>query len=88
MSQKVDPTKIEGIVGIERHPTRHFGRAVSSEQVFYILHSADCLEERENLRTCPFSFALDRGAMPQFEGLEDRPVALRVRNGYLIPEVT
>jgi hypothetical protein len=83
----VDPTEIEQIVGVERHATRHYARAVSVEQVVYILHSEDCRAAQADLRDCPFSRALDRGIDEQdWSGREDRPVLVRVRNGLLIPD--
>lgn len=86
MTYLVNPDQIESIVGIQRHQTNHYGRVVSKDQMVYILHSKDCLEERSDLRTCPFSLALDRGIAPDnFEGYEDRPIILAILGGYLWP---
>ena len=38
MSDLVNPADIERIVGVQRHPKRHYARAVSAEQTVYILH--------------------------------------------------
>jgi len=61
MSEIVNPAEIETIVGVERQPFAHFGRASSDERMFYILHSQACLEIHEDLRNCYFSRALDNG---------------------------
>ena len=50
---------IEGIVGIPRHPSVHFGRLDSESQVFYIMHSVECLGSHDDLRECPYSKAMD-----------------------------
>lgn len=51
----------EAVVGVPRHETDHYARAVTSEQTVYILHSRECLGIFDDLRDCPFSKALDRG---------------------------
>lgn len=81
---------IERIVGVERHETAHYGRAVFAEQVFYILHSRQCFTSTNDLRTCEFSIALDRGIDLGIWGpLQDQAVLLTVRRGHLLPtEVT
>jgi hypothetical protein len=61
MSERVPADEIERIVGIERHPTRHYARAVSAEQTVYILHSQMCRDIYGDLRECSFSLALDNG---------------------------
>jgi hypothetical protein len=61
MSALVDPTVIEKIVGVRRHSREHYGRAVSAEQTFYILHSQRCLDSGVDLRECVYSVALDEG---------------------------
>lgn len=87
MSDPVDPDKIEGIVGITRHPTLHYGRAVSEEQVFYVLHSGECKEREADLRDCVYSKALDLGICETFwADHEDRPVALEILQGRLVPK--
>lgn len=73
----VDPTKIEEIVGIERHSMAHYGRAVSSDQTFYILHSQMCLDSGRDLLGCQFSIALAEGINPQtWSSALDRPVRI------------
>ncbi|MDO8308585.1 MAG: hypothetical protein Q7V58_09570 [Actinomycetota bacterium] len=66
MSDLVPSDRIEGIVGVQRHPAAHFGRAVSSEERFYILHSQQCLDTFADLRECPFSIALDGGELGEW----------------------
>lgn len=86
MSDLVPSDQIEGKVGIARHRKVHFGRAVSAEQTVYILHSQQCLDSGIDLRECRFSTALDQGInLAQWEGREDRPVALGVWGDRLIP---
>jgi hypothetical protein len=84
MTQRVDPTEIEKIVGVERDLTLHYGRAVSDEQMVYILHSKICLDTYSDLRKCPFSLALDRGILED-EWLMDRPLPLTFFDGRLVP---
>ena len=83
MSDLVDSSSIEAIVGTSRHATAHYGRAISAEQVVFILHSQACLDARADLRTCAFSRALDRGIDPaRFP--EDTPVRLALQAGLLV----
>ncbi len=84
MSNVVPASEIEAIVGIERHATKHYARAVSAEQTVYILHSQACRAEITDPGDCPWSIALDDGIDPA-EWDEDAPVEVRVRNGRLLP---
>lgn len=61
MTNLVPASEIEQLVGARRHPTRHFARAVSKEEIVYILHSAGCRDSGRDLRECWFSMALDKG---------------------------
>lgn len=83
MSELVDADEIEGIVGVERHPTNHYARAVSSEQTVYILHSQQCVDRGQDLRDCMYSLALDRGIDPD-EWVEDEPLRVMVSFGRLV----
>lgn len=86
MAELVDPTKIEAIVGTKRHWALHMGRWVTSENMVYILHSARCIEVYADLRTCPFSRALDAGCDPdEWDDWRDQPVALGMATGTLAP---
>ena len=87
MSNLVPPSEIEGIVGAHRHAVSHFGRAVSSEQTVYILHSRECVDSGVDLRDCPFSVALDKGIdlVGPWRGHEDEAVVLTIVNGKLEP---
>ncbi len=89
MSDLVDAKLIEQIVGIQRHPTRHYARAVSDEQTVYILHSQHCRDSGRDLRECPYSLALDRGIHEKhWSGHEDEAVRVTInRSGCLIPVV-
>lgn len=87
MSERVPADQIEQIVGIQRHPTRHYARAVSAEETMYILHSQECRDAYDDLRDCPWSLALDRGIdLAEWDGYEDRPVLVRVRDRRLVPD--
>lgn len=90
MSDLVDPSEIERIVGMERHPTRHYARAVSAEQTVYILHSAKCRDSRRDLRRCLFSLTLDNGIDERdWSEVEDQPVRVTInRIARLIPAVS
>jgi hypothetical protein len=86
MSDLVPPNKIEAVVGVARHATEHWGRAVSAEQTVYILHSAECRASGIDLRDCEFSVALDEGIeLSDWENREDQPVRLMVDEGWLVP---
>jgi hypothetical protein len=87
MTAPVPADLIEGIVGATRHPTRHYAKAVSSEQVVYILHSAQCRESRNDLRECVFSRALDNGInVARWAGFLDVPVRVTIdRDRHLVP---
>lgn len=88
MSELVDPAEIERIVGVLRHPTKHWARAVSEEQTVYILHSQECKDTQDDLRDCQFSIALEAGledVWKYWEDLQDTPVAVRIWYGYLVP---
>lgn len=78
----------ERIVGADRHATMHIGRAVSAEQIVYILHSKQCVDSSIDLRDCRLSQALDLGIEQQsWDGYEDRPVALGIIRDRLVPLV-
>jgi hypothetical protein len=87
MSEIVPADQIEAVVGVSRHPRRHYARAISDEQLVYILHSALCKATTLDLRECPFSMALDNGieADDWIESL-DQPVRVTInRDARLIP---
>ena len=90
MSDLVPAEDIEQIVGVERHETDHYARAVSAEQTVYILHSWACLDSGRDLRRCPISLALDNG-IRLHEWTEDVPVKVRIEgvfeNTRLVPDV-
>lgn len=89
MSDLVPASEIERIVGVDRHPTEHWGRAVSDEQTVYILHSAACLASGIDLRQCDYSVALDNGIeLTDWAGREDQPVRLGFDDGWLVPTET
>ena len=81
MSDLVPAEDIEGIVGVPRHATEHWARAVSAEQTVYILHSHKCLDSGIDLRDCRFSLALDNG-IRQNEWIEDEPVPVEIIGAF------
>lgn len=86
MSKLVPSEDIERIVGQARHKVVHYGRAVSSEETLYVLHSRMCLESGIDLRDCEYSVALDRGIkLDRWHGFEDEAVALYIEAGLLLP---
>jgi hypothetical protein len=80
----VDPTEIEVIVGVPRHPDWHYGRAVSVEERVYILHSQQCHDHYDNLRDCPYSVALNAG-IDESSWVMDAPVLLEIHGGRIYP---
>lgn len=91
MSELVPAEDIEQIVGVERHPTEHYGRAVSAEETVYILHSQDCFDRGIDLRKCSYSVALDRGIehpLPWtgWRRVQDKPTRLSIQRGFLMPD--
>ncbi len=84
MIERVDADQIERIVGIRRHETWHYGRAVSSEQKVYVLHSSECLNSGIDLYECPYSVALESGIDPE-DWPEDIPLPITIHNGFLVP---
>jgi hypothetical protein len=83
----VPTDEIERIVGVQRHATRHYARAVSAEQTVYILHSHRCKDSGRDLRECWFSVALDNGIDEgDWAGVEDQPMRVTItRSQRLIP---
>lgn len=75
MTDLVPSDAIEQIVGVGRHDTKHWGRAISAEQTVYILHSQQCLDSGVDLRDCPYSLALDDG-IDIDDWIQDVPVLL------------
>jgi len=84
VSEIVPTEDIERIVGVPRHLSEHWGRAVSAEQQVYILHSQYCKNTTPDLRSCPYSLALDHGIDPA-DWTEDVAAPLRIRDGRLFP---
>lgn len=93
MTDLVNPSEIESIVGAPRHATDHLGRAVSAEQTVYILHSEECRASGVDLRECPYSVALDLGiesrlSWSSWRRVQDRPVRLHIHyDGWLVPDL-
>ena len=92
MSDLVNPDQIESIVGVKRHETEHYARAVPSDDRVYILHSEHCRATTPDLRDCLFSQALDRGIVHHipwsaWRRLLNRPVRAEVFRGWLVPDL-
>lgn len=83
MTDRVPADQIEEAVGIQRHSTFHYGRAVSAERRVYILHSQECRDHYQDLRDCPYSRALDLG-ITEADWTMDTPVLLMIWDGRLI----
>lgn len=81
MSDLVDPTQIETIVGAPRHPTQHIARMV--EGTVYILHSQRCKDSGIDLRECPWSRSMDAGVIASEWG--DRPHFVAPMSKALLP---
>lgn len=80
MTEQVPADRIEELVGIDRHPTLHYARIDTESDRVFILHSGLCLSRRDDLRTCPYSRALDKGIdLLAWGGLEDVTVVVRLR---------
>lgn len=87
MTVRVDPTKIEQIVGAKRHATHHMARAVSVEQCVYILHSQKCYDSGIDLRDCPYSHALDAGIdLDRWEHFQDQAMFVAIEDWRLVPD--
>lgn len=86
MSDLVDKSRIEDIVGVRRMKVVHVARAVSEEETVYILHSKNCLESTADLRDCKYSLALDEGIDPfWWDDCMDIPVMVTLVDGQLVP---
>lgn len=84
MSNKVPAQDIERSVGVKRHATEHWARAVHIEERVYILHSQECKDHYTDLRLCPYSRALALG-IDEKEWPKDEPLTVRVLDGRLTP---
>lgn len=86
MSDRVDPTRIERIVGARRHEHLHLARADSDTRLVYILHSYECVANNFDLRFCRWSQALDEGIdMRRWRTRQDQAVIVTVAYGQLRP---
>ena len=83
MTDIVPADEIEEIVGLTRHPTRHYVRHDTESGIAWMLHSQECFNTGIDLRDCPHSHALT-GA--DWVGMVDRPVEVTA-DGHLA-EVT
>lgn len=82
MSAVVPPSHIEEIVGVKRSLDSHYGSAMLEEERFYILHSKNCRDNTNDLRTCPYSIALDAG-IDDGKLLSGEPLLLDITDGRL-----
>lgn len=86
MTQLVNPSEIESIVGAHRQVVAHVGRWITDIDTVFIMHSHHCLDRKIDLRECEYSTALDRGLDPdKWLGKMDVAVFLDVRDEELIP---
>lgn len=84
MTNLVNKSEIEAIVGAPRHNSAHFARAVSEEETVYILHSQWCLDSTPDLRYCAYSLALDNG-IDIDEWIFDTAVHVTIHDNRLVP---
>lgn len=89
MTDLVPPDQIEQIVGVARHPVKHYARAVSSTQTMYILHSQECVDTGRDLRRCRYSLALDNDDLEDDLWTRhcDQPVEIRIETTRLVPVI-
>lgn len=90
MTRVIRANFVESIVGVMRHETKHFGRAVSAEGVMYILHSCECVRTGIDPRECAYSVALDLSIDPRlWAHQQDCVVVLAIcpDEGDLIPQL-
>lgn len=77
------------VVGVDRHPIEHWGKAVSAERLLYILHSESCVEARDDLTECIYSKALDNGIdLERWQGHFDKAALLVIEDWRLVPHPT
>lgn len=86
MADRVDPDKIELIVGRKRGVRAHYGKVVTEERMVYILHSQTCFDN-DDLMICKYTQALERGLRADdWIGWENTPVRLKVNDtNFLVP---
>lgn len=87
MVELVDPEIIETIVGAPRQQSIHLGKAVTENQMFYILHSVECVESGVDLRECRYSQTLAQYGVDIFTWSMylDRTVLLGIDAHGLVP---
>ncbi|MCW2757633.1 MAG: hypothetical protein JWO46_1379 [Nocardioidaceae bacterium] len=74
---------IEQIVGVRRHPLRHFLRIVASSDDVYLLHSQQCQDSYVDPGDCAYAHAIDEYGVGS--GLPvDQPVPVGVLGGHLL----
>lgn len=79
MLDVMEPEVAQEIVGMQRSPVYHYGRAAFGEM--YILHSGSCFDGG-SMESCVYSRALEAGRVD--DALEsDLPVRLSVNEGVL-----
>ena len=86
MTELIDPSEVERLVGAYRHPTAHLCRADSFHEATYLLHSKACLDSGIDLRTCEYALAQDNGIDTDvWEGREDEVVLVVISDSHLVP---
>lgn len=82
---RVPDDQIEQAVGAKRDDF-HIARVVTEHKTIYILHSAACKSSTPDLRDCSYSKAMEKDINADaWVGHMDRPVAIAISNGYLLP---
>lgn len=93
MTRPVDPSTVEAIIGLPRRLHQHLARVVDrdGDDGVFIMHSKMCVALTPDLRTCPYSLALDLGVadVPGWHDENGEPVRETVqvvlRRGRLMP---
>ena len=81
----VDPSDIEIIVGAKRDETFHIGWFNSPGGIFYILHSQQCVSSEPDLRDCEYSKSLDEHWVDVLEWTEGVPRFIKLGDGQIEP---
>lgn len=86
MTELIDPSEVERLVGAYRHPTDHLCRADSFHEATYLLHSKACLDSGIDLRTCEYALAQGNGIDTDvWDGRMDAPVLVAIVDARLVP---
>ena len=85
MTNLVDPSKIEKIVGAKRDSRLHIGRFDTPTGEFYILHSQECVSSTQDLRLCDYSKSLDSTWIDEVDWIDavNTPYFIQLEGGLI-----